>query len=119
MAAASIPAPGRSAPRICWQRSIMFSGSITGWYSTITAAGLSRSSTRASPSKNSCDQGTSHTHRGKSEMKRHHAGRCYVLLLLGALGAFPDECHAQLPQSRLDRILPLGGEAGSTVVLDI
>jgi hypothetical protein len=52
-------------------------------------------------------------------MKKCHSGRCYFLLLLGALGLFPDECHAQLPQSRLDRIFPLGCEAGSTLVLDI
>jgi hypothetical protein len=52
-------------------------------------------------------------------MMKHRAGWHLFPLLLGALGVFSGECHGQLPQARLDRIFPLGGEAGSTVVLDI
>jgi hypothetical protein len=38
-----------------------------------------------------------------------------VSLWLASFG----ECRAQLPQAKLDRIFPLGGAAGATVVLDI
>jgi hypothetical protein len=44
--------------------------------------------------------------------------RC--LCLLFAVACLPGSaCWGQLPQARLDRIFPLGGEAGSTVVVDI
>ena len=41
-----------------------------------------------------------------------------ILLLLALLLIAPP-AYAQLPHARLDRITPLGGKAGSTVVLDV
>src|SRR5262249_17394372 len=41
------------------------------------------------------------------------------LWLVGFLCAFGSECQAQLPHIRLDQIFPLGGRAGSTVMLEI
>jgi hypothetical protein len=53
-------------------------------------------------------------------MTKPNAGWLLTLILLGVPGVFRGECHAQqLPQARLDRIFPLGGAAGSVVVLDI
>lgn len=42
-----------------------------------------------------------------------------LLLCLCASGVFCGPAAAQLPHIRLDRIFPLGGEAGATVLLDI
>ena len=42
-----------------------------------------------------------------------------LFFLAGVLGLFAGQARAQLPQPRLDRVFPLGGEAGSTVTLDI
>ncbi len=44
---------------------------------------------------------------------------CRLTLVLCALGAFAGTAPAQLPHARLDRIFPLGGQAGSTVLLTL
>src|SRR5579871_847414 len=120
MAVASIRAPGRSARRTCWRPCITSWASTPARCSTTTAAGPSPSSTRASPSRSWSDpQRVSRAQRGKRVMTYYRSGRHLYLLLLGALGIFASDCRAQLPQARLDRIFPLGGEAGSTVIVDI
>src|SRR5262249_9621540 len=45
---------------------------------------------------------------------------CCLLLFAVALGLVrAGECRAQLPLARLDRIFPLGGQAGSTVSIQL
>src|SRR5262245_13320301 len=58
-------------------------------------------------------------HKEHQEKLRSMTRHLVPLISLGALCVLCGSSSAQLPHARLDRIFPLGGSAGSEVLLDI